>query len=142
LALPILFLVVVIKFKTLSEGFEDWRGAGTVYDGSQEINVKRAPYKFTFMSIEPLIVFMAPQDPNKVIYVAEEGRFVSSKILDNEYYYATSVLNHPDLQWFAPELNRGPQPLNIKPGETKFIEWADGKLVLVEEDGQVISQRE
>ena len=94
------------------------------------------------MSIQPVIVFMAPQDPNAVIYMGEEGCFVSSKFLENEYYYATSIPNYPDLQWFVPELNRGPEPLEMTPGATKVIEWADGKLVLVEEDDRIISRRE
>lgn len=124
------------------DAFETWRKAGTVWYGDDVIEVKRAPYKFTFLSIEPIIVLMASQDPNAVIYIAKEGRFVSSALLENEYYYATSVPYHPDLQWFAPELKRGPHLLEIKPGETEVIEWPNGRLVLVEKDGQIISRRE
>ena len=132
---------IIDKYVREFDGFEEWQGAGTVWDG-EEIQIRRAPYKFTFMSIQPVIVFMIPQDPNTVISVREEGRFVGSRFLENQYYYATSLPHHPDMQWFAPELNRGPEPLNLAPGETKVIEWSEGRLILTEEEGQVISRRE
>ena len=132
---------VIDKVVGQFEELEDWPTGGSAWYGGDIIHYRRAPFTFTFMTIQPLVVFMAPGD-SILPGTPEDRRFVSSQVVTNNYYYGTSLPNHPETVWFSPELNQPRKLLDLKPGETKTIDLGKGRLILKEENGMIVSRRE
>ena len=140
---------------TYAEKIDSYLKEISVVDHSQEsqawadgINQRVAPYKFTFISVHPLIVIMRPYDfgpqENRSIseIVGSRGSFaLQSRFLMNYYEYGTEIPFQTDLLWFSPDLNIKPQKIDLKINGKQDISWSGESLVLIEKDGVVKTER-
>ena len=123
---------------------EQWPSAGTVWYGGPNIETRKPPFKFIMVSVNPVIVLMEPVEENDIsIASMQEGRrFLSSKYMKNYIYYDVQNKYVSGMQWIAPELKLGPEPLDLEPGSKIEIEFEGGKLVLEERNGVIYTHRE
>jgi len=121
---------------------EQWPSGGTVWYGGDNIVTRKAPWEFTFVSVNPLIVLIEPikGEPKNALFPRDW--FASSKNLINYYFYHTEVKYHPEMHWMSPDLKQMPTPLGLEEGGTVEIPLPDGKLVLTQSDSMIYTSRE
>lgn len=121
----------------------NWQKSQSSING---ITQKLAPYKFTFVSIDPIIVIMRPYDFGSIYQsthslVGNPKPAVSSKYLLNYYEYGTKLPFQPDLLWFSPDLKIEPSKLTLNKDEEKEIAWDKGILILKTVNGIIETRR-
>ena len=114
---------------------------------NNNINEKVAPYKFTFVSIHPLVVIMRPYEfgplKNRSTYdiVGSPDSAMRSKYLLNYYEYGTSFPFQPDLSWFSPDLEIKPKKLELSKSGHEEITWDKESIIFQEVNGIVETKR-
>ena len=115
--------------------------------GVNGIRLRVAPYKFTIVSVHPLIVVMRPHDFGRLEnrsnndIVGNPPQAMRSGYLLNYYEYGTTILYQSDLLWFSPDLNQKPQELGLRQNNSRTLEWDTEEIVLTERNGTVTSTR-
>ncbi len=130
-----------------------------------ERNRRTAPYDFTMVSINPIIVIMTPYDLGKIKkengyeyhrMLEDSDNYISSYSggcslnpkyylysvhLENRIIYATIFNYSKEILWFSPDLRIEPKLLNIPEKGIGIIEWPTGLLKLEEKNGIIVTSR-
>jgi len=126
--------------------FDRWPKTGFGFD---DYDRRLAPFTFHIIAIEPIIVTMVPHDFGSQV-VGKSGtqilgprpkQGVSSKFMMNYIEYGTSLLYHPDVLWFSPDLRIPPTPLSRYSDSEQSIDHKKVHLVFTRDGDRWVTKR-
>jgi hypothetical protein len=96
------------------DGWPEAIGEGTVYDGRETITPRAAPYRFTVVMIEPMVIVMR-FDLGALIKLggAEADQAIGTPRLNQAVEFGTRLPASGTLLWFSPDAAQLPTPISL-----------------------------
>lgn len=103
---------------------------------------------YKIVSINPTIVIIIPKKEETNIISTKYGKcyvnsapHLYSRHLQSKINVGTKFNFHQNIQWFSPDLNRGPEKLHIRKNGSFNIKLEDGSIIFTEKNGEILTKR-
>jgi hypothetical protein len=120
-----------LKKKGIYDAWPEAIGEGTIIDGSETIEPRAVPYRFTIVMLQPMVVVMR-FDLGALVKVGDydSDQSVGTPWMNQAIEFGTKVPATGTLLWFSPDADQVPTPVAMTDAEHGAIAVQEKTLAL------------